>query len=471
MKAVGGALSATLIAVLLAGCVLPQREAPRGAPIDAQALGLGAGAPLAPVAADWWKSFDDPQFDALMEEALQRSPTLGQALARMRLAQAGVQADIAASRPGIAIEAEETWQRLSEHYYIPPPFAGDTMWIGQATANLRWGLDFWGRQAALIRAARSRALASELDVAAARLAIAGAVGQAYVDLHEATGLLDIASRTQAQRERLLELTRQRTAAGLGSGIELRIAESAVPAARALHLQAAAARDMAVHRLAALVGAGADRYATIGRPTLALDAALPLPGRLPIDLLAHRPDVLAAHARVDAAIAGRAATHAAFYPDITLTALVGTQAIGLDELVERGSRIYGIGPALHLPIFDAGRLRAAYKGATADLDAATAGYNGTVLEAVRQASDQLTLEASFSKQVTAAAATLQGASRAYDLAGRRYAAGLSSQIVLLDAESRVLDARRALLTSQSNRLRARMNLLLVLGGSFDPGAPR
>ena len=95
----------------------------------------------------------------------------------------------------------------------------------------------------------------------------------------------------------------------------------------------------------------------------------------------------------------------------------------------------------------------------------------MLEAVRQASDQLTLEASFSKQVTAAAATLQGASRAYDLAGRRYAAGLSSQIVLLDAESRVLDARRALLTSQSNRLRARMNLLLVLGGSFDPGAPR
>ena len=150
MKAVGGALSATLIAVLLAGCVLPQREAPRGAPIDAQALGLGAGAPLAPVAADWWKSFDDPQFDALMEEALQRSPTLGQALARMRLAQA-VQADITASRPGIAIEAGGsafrafTSRRLSR-----------AMWIGQATANLRWGLDF-GAAGLADRAARWRA--------------------------------------------------------------------------------------------------------------------------------------------------------------------------------------------------------------------------------------------------------------------------------------------------------------------------
>src|SRR6185312_9519472 len=200
------------------------------------------------------------------------------------------------------------------------------------------------------------------------------------------------------------------------------------------------------------------------------ATLPVPDQLPIDLLAHRPDVLAARERVEAATAGRAAAHAAFYPNISLTALVGFQAIGLDELAQSGSRIYGIGPALHLPIFDAKRLRAAYKGATAELDAATASYNAVVLDAVREASDQITLNNSLGQQIVEVHATLDSASSAHELAQRRYAAGLTTQIIVLDAESRVLDARRALVTADSNRLLARMNLLLMLGGSFDPTVP-
>jgi efflux transporter, outer membrane factor (OMF) lipoprotein, NodT family len=459
-----------LLAALLAGCVLPQREDPAGTLIEQQSLGLEGGSPLQPIDVDWWKAFNDPQLDALMDEALRDSPTLAQALARVRLAQSRVQTDVAANQPRFAIDADETWQRFSENYYIPPPFAGQTMWIGQATANMHWDIDFWGRQAALIRQSRSQAVASALDVASARLALAGAITQAYVDLYRSWELVDIATRTQEQREQLLKLTQQRTAAGLDTQIELKIAQSTVPQARALRLQAEAARDIAVHRLAALIGTGADRYAQLSRPKLTLDATLPVPDQLPIDLLAHRPDVLAARERVEAATAGRAAAHAAFYPNISLTALVGMQAVGLEELTESGSRIYGIGPAFHLPIFDAKRLRAAYKGATAELDAATASYNGAVLDAVREASDQVTLNASLTQQIAEVRATLDAASSAHELAERRYAAGLTTQIIVLDAESRVLDARRALVTADSNRLLARMNLLLVLGGSFDPAAP-
>jgi NodT family efflux transporter outer membrane factor (OMF) lipoprotein len=335
---------------------------------------------------------------------------------------------------------------------------------------MHWDIDFWGRQAALIRQARSQETASALDLASARLALAGAITQAYVDLYRSWELVDIATRTQEQREQLLNLTQQRTAAGLDTQIELKIAQSTVPQARALRLQAEAARDIAVHRLASLVGDGADRYAQIGRPNLTLDATLPLPEQLPIDLLAHRPDVLAARERVEAASAGRAAAHAAFYPNISLTALVGFQAIGLDELAQSGSRIYGVGPALHLPIFDAKRLRAQYRGATAELDAATASYNAVVLDAVREASDQITLNNSLTQQIAEVRSTLDAASSAHELAQRRYAAGLTTQIIVLDAESRVLDARRALVTADSNRLLARMNLLLMLGGSFDPAVP-
>ena len=150
--------------------------------IEQQSLGLESGSALQPIAVDWWKALNDPQLDALMEEALRDSPSLAQALARVRLAESRSQTDIAANKPRFAIDADETRQRFSENYYIPPPFAGDTVWIGQATANMHWDLDFWGRQAALIRESRSQTVAGMLDVSSARLALAGAVAQAYVDL-------------------------------------------------------------------------------------------------------------------------------------------------------------------------------------------------------------------------------------------------------------------------------------------------
>lgn len=125
----------TLAALLLAGCVTPQREEPSGSLIDSQSLGVEGGAPLEPIASDWWKAFGDPQLDTLMDEALRDSPSLAQALGRVRLAQARSQAEVAANQPRFAIDAEESYQRFSENYYIPPPFAGSNAWIGQATAN------------------------------------------------------------------------------------------------------------------------------------------------------------------------------------------------------------------------------------------------------------------------------------------------------------------------------------------------
>jgi outer membrane protein TolC len=126
--------------------------------------------------------------------------------------------------------------------------------------------------------------------------------------------------------------------------------------------------------------------------------------------------------------------------------------------------------LHLPIFDAQRLRAAYKGATAGLDAAVAGYNAVVLQAVRETADQISLNESLSRQRDEIERTLQASTAAYELAQKRYAAGLTTQLVVLDAESRVLNAQRDLIAAEAKWAVARVTLLLMLGGSFDPAAP-
>lgn len=453
------------LALLLNGCVTPQSEPPVGEPVRSDAIGL-AGPALSSPSEQWWQAFEDAQLDTLIADGLRDSPTLAQALARVRSAQAQALAANAGNDPHFAIDGDEVWQRLSENYYVPPPFGGNRYWVGQATANLGWTLDFWGRQAATIRRTESQFTAARLDVEAARLALAGAIAQAYLDLHRAWQLLDIATRLQAQREELLQLTRGRVRAGLDSQVELKTLEANLAQARAGVMQAESVRDLAVHRVAALAGYGAERYAQIGRPQLQLAAQLSLPEQLPLDLLSHRPDVLAARVHIEAATAGRAAARAAFYPDVNLQAFVGVQAIGLDNLFKQDSLVYGAGPAVHLPIFDAQRLRAEYKGATAELDAAIASYNSTVLEAVRETADQLTLNAAIGRQIGVIQQAVDASSFAYDLARKRYGAGLTTQLTVLNAESQVLNARRDLVNADTNLVSARIALRMMLGGSFD-----
>jgi NodT family efflux transporter outer membrane factor (OMF) lipoprotein len=248
---------------------------------------------------------------------------------------------------------------------------------------------------------------------------------------------------------------------------LKLAEAALPQARSSRLQAEIQRDLAIHNLAALSGHGADVYDLIARPQITPDATLPLPTELTLDLLSRRPDILAAKARVEAATAGRAAAKAAFYPDINLKALVGLQAVGLDKLTDSGSAIYGAGPALHLPVFDSQRLKAGYKGATAELDSSVASYNETVLKAIRDVSDQLSRMESLKHQLAETNQVSVAIEAAYQLAERRYRAGLSSQLAVLNAETQLLNTRRDLVSLQAQLLITRVTLLLTFGGSFDP----
>ena len=293
------------------------------------------------------------------------------------------------------------------------------------------------------------------------------MAQSYVELFRAYAMSDIAQQNERQRETMLKITKSRVSAGLDTQLEVKLAEAALPQARTARLQAEIQRDLAIHSLAALSGRGADAYDKIGRPQITPDATLPLPSELTLDLLSRRPDMLAAKARVEAATAGRAAAKAAFYPDISLKAFVGLQAVGLDKLTDSGSTIYGAGPALHLPIFDSQRLKAGYIGATAELDGAVASYNETLLKAIRDVADQLSRYESLKRQLVETNQVSTATEAAYKLAQDRYKAGLSSQLTVLNAETQVFNSRRDLVSLNTQLLITRVTLLLTFGGSFDP----
>lgn len=461
---------ATLTSLLLAGCVLPPSVEPQEKVLSSSAMGLGAAdAPRA--AAAWWKTFGDPQLDELVTRGLAHNPTLAQALARMRAAQA--QGAVAQSQllPQVTVDGEEQRQRFSGTYVYPPPFAGNWNWIGSLNANLSWNLDFWGKQAALVAQAGSEEEAARLDAEGARLAISGALVQAYIALDHAYALDDIAKETERQRQHILDLSRQRVTSGLDTNAEVKQAEALLAAARVARERAASGRELALHQLVALTGEGANAYAAVKRPQLRLDGALPLPTELPADLLSRRPDVLAARMRVEAALSGRKAVKASFYPDINLMAFAGWAAIGVDTMLQGQSQNYGVGPAIHLPIFDGDKLKSEYVGATAQIDGAVSGYNATVVEAVRNVADRLTETGSLARQSDQQRQSLDAAKEAYRLAERRYAAGLNTYLSVLSAETLLLDARQQEASIAAAQATNRVQLLLAVGGDFVPPAQK
>jgi len=453
-------------AAVLSGCVLPPTDLSHPTQLSNRDAGL-SGAAVEPVTDGWWNSFQDPQLDRLIRAGLQNSPTLAQARSRVVEAVARTQALQSKLLPNVDYGAGVSYQRAPENYLIPPPLAGHTFWSGQAGVSLNWDLDFRGRQEDTVRSAQARAQSARFDADNARLMLAGAIAQAYIELYRQYALAAIAERSAEQRTDIVAITRRRVAAGLDTQLELRQAEGQLPQAQAAREQAEAAAELAVHAIAVLTASSAESYASISPPSLNADATLPVPNVLPINLLARRPDVLSARFYVLAADAQRRADKAAFYPDVNLKALAGFGAFGLNNLVQWSARGYEVGPLISLPLFDAGRLRAEYTGSEAQLNSAIDIYNDTVLRAVQQTADQLTLIDALARERLDQQETLDANEAAYKLAEERYRAGLASYLSVLNAETQVLIARQTVVDIRAGQVMARVNLLLAVGGSFDP----
>jgi NodT family efflux transporter outer membrane factor (OMF) lipoprotein len=459
-------ITAAVAAALLAGCVLPPKETPHPQQLQSTRLGL-EGLAAEPVAESWWNSFQDPQLGRLIQLGLQDNPTLAQAQARVAEALAQTESAHSKLLPNATGSASTFYSRGPENYFAPPPYAGHTFSEGQAGASLGWDLDFFGRQSSALHSAQALAQSARFDEESARLLLAGAIAQTYLELYRQNALADIAGRSEAQRQNIVSITQRRVAAGLDTRLELKQAEGQLPQARVAREQAQAAVDVAIHQLAALTGQGADAYKDVTRPTLNVEAALPVPTELPINLLARRPDVLSARFNVEAADAHRLSAKAAFYPDISLQAIAGIGAFGLSNLVKWSARGGGVGPVISLPLFDGGLLRAQYRGSEAQLDAAIDGYNDTVLRAVQQTSDRITQLDALAHERIDQQETLDANEVAYHLAEERYKAGLASYLTVLNAETLVLAARQNMVDILTTQANTRITLLLAVGGSFDP----
>ena len=463
-----GVVAAALMAIGLSGCADMSGIHPTAELRHAPSLGLGAGGAGAPstasVSPQWWLEFGDGSLDRLIDQALQASPSLKLAEARLARARAVTEVADAATLPQINGQLDATRQRYTAHGAVPPPLAGTILNSGTAQLSVIWELDFFGKNRAALDAALGSAHAAEADAQAARVLLASNVARTYFQLVRLNEQAQVARRTLAQREETLKLVQDRVRAGLDTRLELNQSEGVLPEARlqleTLHEQMALARNA----LAALVGQPNSPVAQ-DLPALAAIKNVAFEPVIPADLLGRRADIAAARWRVEASGKDVVNAKTQFYPNINLVAFAGFSSIGLGRLLDAGSQQWGVGPALRLPIFDAGRLRANLRGKTADLDAAVESYNAAVIDAVRDVADQVASTQAIARQQTEQRAAQRAAESAYDIALQRYKAGLGTYLNVLTVETSVLTQRRSAVDLAARALDTQVALMRALGGGY------
>ncbi|WP_197047047.1 efflux transporter outer membrane subunit [Paucibacter sp. KBW04] len=470
-------LMLTLGLLGLSACAPVPTLKPGASLLPPEQLGLKqAKGELQPFGADaaksWWTRFKDPQLDALLARALAQSPSLAQVRARVERASALVENALASDKPLVGAGMDATYQRYPEHSLYPPPIAGSLRTMATVQAGISYDWDFFGRHEAELNAALGQARAAEAESEAAQLMLAAQLTRSYLSLARVLAQKDLLAQQLSQREQSLALVRQRVAAGLDTSLEQRTAESPLPELRrqawVLDEQAALLRQ----QLASLSAQSAEQLGTL-KPELpkplSLQAASNEGQSLGLDLLGRRPDVVAARWRVEASTQQLALARSQFYPNLNLSAFAGFSSIGLDQLLKAGSLQFGFGPSLRLPLFDTGRLRAQFKGSAAELDASVAAYNAAVLEAVREASGQLSSLQSLQRQQQEQEALLGNARASRDLVAQRFNAGLGSKLALLNAQGSVLQQERQSLELRGQTLEAQVGLIRALGGGWQDAA--
>jgi len=424
-------------------------------------------APTADWPADaWWTAYGDTQLNALEDEALKGSPTLAAAEARLRRAQSLVAQAKSADLPQVSLGASAAESKQSYNNGIPPAFVprgyND---VGRLALDFSWELDFWGKNRAAVAAATSEAKAAQADAAQARLTLSTAIASTYAELSRLYAQRDVAAQAVSLRQQTSDLVSKRVANGLDTKAESEQAAAGPPASKAelsaIDEQIALTRNA----LAALVGAGPDRGLAIARPANVSIKPFGLPTNLPANLIGRRPDVVAAKWRAEAATSRTKQAKAAFYPDINLTGFIGAQSLYLDKLFSSGSDIGQVGPALRLPIFEGGRLRAGLRGAEADRDAAVASYDSALTQALREVADVTASERALASRLADARLALAANENAYRIARLRYEGQLSTYQTVLLAEQSVLAQRRVVADLESRAFALDIALIRALGGGF------
>jgi NodT family efflux transporter outer membrane factor (OMF) lipoprotein len=413
----------------------------------------------------WWEVFGDARLNALQEQLEISSQTLRLAEAQFRQAQALAQVAQAGRFPSVSANFAATRSQAAQNTRAGTTGVTTSGPAEAQSLNLAasWEIDLWGRIRRQVEAGEASAQASAADLEAARLSAHAALAQTYFQLRINERQKKLLDETVAAYEKSLQLTRNRFAGGIATGLDVAQAETQWQTARAQSTDLGIQRAQLEHAIATLLGKPASSF------TLAAEDFTPrlpaVPPGLPSDLLERRPDIAAAERRVMAANAAVGIAAAAFFPTLTLSASGGLQGDSLANWFNLPNRIWSLGPALAQNIFDAGLRRAQSEQAQANYDAGVASYRQITLTGFQEVEDQLAALRLLEQEAGEQDAALRAARRAAELALNQYRAGTVSYLNVVSAQAAALSSERSTTDLLGRRLSTSVALVKALGGGW------
>ncbi|MFN7940955.1 MAG: efflux transporter outer membrane subunit [Thermoanaerobaculia bacterium] len=450
-----------LAGLTLAGCVTlgPDYRRPQLPVPDAYSAGAATGE----VPDAWWKLFGDPRLDQLVEEALAGNQDLVAAAARVEEARALAGVTRADRFPRLDSSLSGSRSQLSKQTAQVPPGVPLEFDRYRLSASLSFEIDFWGRLARASEAARAELLASEEGRRNVRLALAADVAGAYFDLLAFDRQLAIAHSTLETRSESVRLQKLRFDAGTISELDLAQAQAELASAEATVPVLERAVRQTEDRMAVLLGRIGGKVEHGDRLD---DVKLPeTPVGLPSDLLARRPDVVAAEHGLVAANARIGVAKAELFPSIRLTGYYGSESKELADLLSTGTTIWQAALGLVQPIFNAGKGRRNLEAVRARERQALAGYTKAVESAFAEVEDALVARSTGAAERAALERQVEALSRARKLANLRYEAGDASYLEVLDADRFLFGAELEWVRARRTELGAAVALFRAIGGGW------
>ncbi len=422
--------------------------------------------------ATWWSSFKDAQLDSLVAEVLWRNYDLAAVAASLDAAAA--RARIAGADVWPTLDLGLSGARRKQNFIglpIGPPGGGGAVLSTTSnsfglSASSAWELDLWGRIRAGKRGALADVQAAAADLEAARLSLAAMTAKAWFGASEALLQVRLAQTTSDSYGRTGDWVRDRYDRGLRSSLDLRLALANAASAAATTALREQLLDVATRQLEIILG----RYpaAAIALQDSLFPVPPPVPAGLPSTLLLRRPDLIAAERRLVAADARLAEAWRAQFPRLGLTGSAGTSSSELADLLDNDFSVWSVAGNLLQPLFQGGRLRAGVDLAAAGVKQAAAAYASRLLQAFAEVESALAAEQLLARREHQQAIAAEQSVAARQLAEDRYHAGLEPYVTVLEAQRRGLVAESLLLAIRRQRLDARVNLHLALGGGFVAG---
>ena len=418
----------------------------------------------------WWKGFNDPVLDALLQEAAANGQDLALSTARMAEARAVLDQNQSNFYPTVDLSVSSTRRRTSQNASTFNPNVGAFSNDQQLGLSASYEIDFWGKYQRADEAARARLLGQAAARGTVLTTLYANVAQGYFALRALDAQQRLAEQTLLTRQENLRLQKRRFQAGVIGEIDLQQAESEALNQQATVQQTRQNRSNAESALALLLGR---KPADILHPVLArgaevdaLYAQQAIPAHLPSDLLTQRPDVVSAEQALIAANADIGQARAAYFPKFSLTAGLGQQSQDMANLFDPASLFWNLVGNLTQPIFRSGAIGAVVAAANARQQQAVAQYTQTVQNAFRDVHDALNNVAAGREIATSNAQRIEALRNTLRLADLRYKGGYSSYLEVLNAQRDLAQAQAGLIEIQRAQLSATVALYKALGGGWD-----